>query len=123
MSLHRRRVHPDFVPGCDGCKFGTIQMATEPTNDEQAHRYRFQEGFAAEFTNGDRENYLALRRQGLQPSRIAGSAELATRASTAYEIESGHIAEDPKALRDALQVAKDGGFDPMKPATTPKVAT
>lgn len=120
MSLHRRRVHPDYVEGCPGCKFSTVQMATAPTNDEQARQHRYQETFAAEFTNGDREAYRRLRQDGLQPPRIAGSAHLERHATTRYEVETGQVAEKPKVLRDALQVASDGGFDPLTPSMTEK---
>lgn len=120
MSLHRRRVHPDPVEGCWGCKVSTIQVAAEPTNDEQARQYRFQENFAAEFTNGDREAYRRLRADGLQPPRIAGSAHLERHASTRFEVETGQVTEKPKVLRDALQIARDGGFNPLQPRVTPK---
>lgn len=120
MSLHRRRVHPEFVDDCFGCRVSTLQFAAGSTNDEQVRQRQFQERFAAEFHNGDRESYKALRAQGLQPPRIAGSRQLEALASTKYEVETGEIARDPKLLKQALQVATDGGFNPLQPQTTPK---
>lgn len=119
MSLHRRRVHWDYVEDCWACRVGTLQIspAAMVTRIEADPQYQHRRAFATEFENGDREAYRDLRRQGLQPPRIAGSAALAARASTVFEIETGHVARDPKALRGALQIAEDGGFDPLVPAT------
>lgn len=122
MSLHRRTVHPDYVEGCWGCKVSTLQLATEPTNDEQARQYRFQGNFAAEFTNGDREAYRRLRADGLQPPRIAGSAHLERHATTRYEVESGQVSTEPHRLRDALTFCDDAGLSPLEPSITPKAA-
>ena len=120
MSLHRRRVHPQPVDGCFGCKVSTLQFATEPTNDTQRAQHRFQTRFAAEFHNGDREAYRRLRADGLQPPRIAGSAHLERHATTRFEVETGNVARDTKALTGALRIAGDNGFDPFTPATKPQ---
>lgn len=111
------------MEGCYACRVGSIQLTPSamPTRTvTKIEDYNFQQGFAREFENGDRESYKALRQQGYQPPRIAGSAELAARASSRYEIESGVIAADQRKLRDALQVADDGGFQPLAPSITPK---
>lgn len=123
MSLHRRRVHPDGpVEGCFGCRVSTLHIspAAMATRIESDRDYAFQQSFAAEFHNGDREAYRRLRANGVQPPSVRGSAVLERHADSRYEIETGHVAENPKALRAALRIAHDGGFDPLKPATTPK---
>jgi hypothetical protein len=43
--------------------------------------------------------YKSLRQQGIQPKCIDGSADLATRATTSYEIESGRILPTQMAER------------------------
>lgn len=120
MSLHRRRVHPEFVDGCFGCKVSSLQLATASTNDEQVRQRQFQEKFAAEFHNGDREAYRRLRLNGLQPPRIAGSAELERHAETRFEVESGMVATDRRHFNDVMSAAEDVGLDPLKPNITPK---
>lgn len=120
MSLHRATVHPEPVDGCFGCKVSTLQFATPPTGEAAGREHTFQARFAAEFHNGDREAYRRLRADGLQPPRIAGSAHLERHAGTRFEVESGRVARDGRALSAALAVAADGGFDPVVPAITPK---
>ena len=123
MSLHRARVHPIEQPECWGCKISTLQLSVGPppgASDERHRQRAFQHRFAAEFSNGDREAYRELRRQGYQPPRIAGSAQLATRASTRFEIESGQIMTDQKALSTVMTMCADSGVDPLTPATTPR---
>lgn len=123
MTRHQRLTHPQPVEGCGPCRWSSVQVSAgaTPTRTEAKPGQRaFMENFAAEFSNGDREAYLALRRQGYQPPKIAGSAELAARASTRYEIETGVIAENPDKLKEALAIADQGGFDPLVPATAPR---
>lgn len=120
MSLHRRRVHSEYVEGCFGCKISGLQLATPPTGDEQARQAQFQRDFAAEFHNGDREAYRRLRLQGLQPPRIAGSAHLERHAETRFEVESGMVAPDRKLYNTVMSAAADMGLDPLKANVTPK---
>jgi hypothetical protein len=122
VSLHRRRVHPDYVAGCFGCRVSTLHIspAAMVTRVEDDREYRFQKGFAREFENGDREAYRRLRQNGVQPPRIAGSAHLERHANTRYEIESGQIMQDQKALQTVMTMCSDGGFDPLTPAVQPK---
>lgn len=122
MSLHRRRVHPEYVDGCFGCRCGTLHIspAAMASRIESDRDYQFQQGFAAEFENGDREAYRRLRADGVQPPSIRGSRHLEANASTRYEIESGQIMPDQKALGTALTMCSDGGFDPLRPSTAPR---
>lgn len=125
---HRER-HPAEhgpVEGCGPCRWRSVQLsaAATPTRTETKPGQRaFMQNFAAEFHNGDREAYKRLRGNNVQPPRIAGSARLEALAETQYEVESGEIAQNPKALREALKIASDGGFNPLVPATTPKAGS
>jgi hypothetical protein len=124
VSLHKQRTHPGAdVPGCFGCRVSGVQVATAPTNDARRAAYEGQHAWAAEFHNGDREAYRRLRQQGLQPPRIAGSAHLERHAETRFEVESGRIDPNTKALSQALSVAADVGIDPLKAVTTPTEAS
>lgn len=119
MSLHRQRVHPQYQEGCWGCRVGTIQFATAPTNDQRRAAYEGQHRWAAEFHNGDREAYKRLRADGVQPPTIAGSAALERGADTEFEIATGAVSRHRKELATALRAAADSGVDPLKAATTP----
>lgn len=94
-------------------------VSTAPTNDAKAREYDFQRGFAAEFENGDREAYRRLRANGEQPPRIAGSADLEKHAHTSFEIASGQISKEPRALKVALEACSDQNLDPLKAVTKP----
>lgn len=94
-----------------------VGPAAIPSRQRDPGQYAYMQGFAAEFSNGDREAYRRLREQGLQPPRIAGSAELERHAETRYEVETGQVAVNGKALREALKIADEGGFSPLTPAT------
>lgn len=124
MTRHQERTHPVYVAGCYACRISTVQLTPSamPTRTTTAVcDYDFQKGFAKEFENGDREAYRRLRQNGLQPPRIAGSAHLERHATTRFEVESGVVSPEPRKLRDALAFADDSGFDPLTPATAPKV--
>lgn len=119
MSLHRRRVHPEFVADCFGCRAGTISFGTPPTDDLRRARYQGQHKWAAEFHNGDREAYRRLRADGVQPPTIAGSAHLERHADTEFEIATGAITPYRRQLATALRAASDSGIDPLRAVTTP----
>lgn len=120
MSLHKQQVHPGpDVPGCFGCRVSGVQISTAPTNDTAARAYNFQREFAREFENGDREAYKRLRRNGEQPPTIRGSAELEKHATTSFEIASGQISAEPRALKVALGACSDQGLNPLKAVTKP----
>lgn len=124
MSLHRERVHPEPVEGCFGCKVSTLSVSaaiTLPHNENARRQHSYQHGFAAEFTNGDREAYVRLRANRTQPPTIAGSAHLEKHARTRFEIESGVIAPDAKKLDVALRACADRGLDPLKADIKPVV--
>lgn len=45
----------------------------------------------------DMRAYAAMRKDGVQPVRIDGAAEMQARASTQVEVESGHLMNNPNA--------------------------
>lgn len=69
----------------------------------------------------DMPAYKALRAQGLQPPRIDGSAELAARAETRFEVESGKVMPGKaKEIDTALRAFEDAtGKSALSPNTTP----
>lgn len=115
-------VHPEPVDDCYTCRVSGVQVAPTATPTRRGRGYDFQADFAREFVNGDREAYRRLRADGLQPPTIRGSAHLERHATTRFEVESGQIAEDPKALRAALDLCSDSGVNPTAPSLTEKVS-
>lgn len=123
MTIHQERTHEVFVAGCFACRVSSIQLGAGTRDTRTEHKpgeRKFMNGFAREFENGDREAYVRLRRNGLQPPRIAGSGHLERHAETPYEVESGQIMADQKALKTVMTMCDDGGFDPLTPAVQPK---
>ncbi len=105
------------VAGCGPCRWAAVQLTPSamPTRTvTKVEDYNFQKEFAREFTNGDREAYRRLRQNGLQPPKIAGSAHLERHAETRFEVESGQIVTDRTGLRDAMDMCKESGIDPLK---------
>jgi len=113
IPLHRRRVHPVAVDGCDGCRYASIQFGVP---DREQRAYAFQARFDRE-NQTDREAYRRLRLDGLQPKAIAGSAELEAHAETPFEVAQGVVRRtqrDKQQLAEALSICTDSGLDPLK---------
>ena len=111
--------HESFVEGCIVCKISTVSfgMGTSPTRNGNAAVVEAREKRWAK----DMPAYKELRAQGLQPPRIDGSAELAARAETRFEIETGHVMEGKAAeIKTALDAYEQTtGTSALTPNTTP----
>lgn len=62
----------------------------------------------------DMPAYYRLRRNGLQPSRIDGCAELETRATSQTEVEMGHLFDKqtlPK-VEEGMAISRELGWSP-----------
>ena len=81
--------HTEYTEGCFVCKVSTISFGSSgmPTRSPVAAATEARE----KRWNKDMPAYKALRAQGLQPPRIDGSAELASKAETRFEVESGKV--------------------------------
>lgn len=95
MGLHRQRTHPIDVPGCFGCRAESVQFRTGPSAQTVSEKT----------LTKDLSAYRSLRLQGLQPRTIDGAADLADRASTAFEIETGRL--HPRLTDADVREAKD----------------
>ena len=62
MGIHQERTHPTFVPGCDPCRWGTVDLFQVGLPDSAANRV-----LAAKRDEWEIERYRDLRRQGVQP--------------------------------------------------------
>ena len=103
MGIHAQE-HPEFVDGCDLCRWSSVSVAPSATPSRN--------GGAEAVTVNEREArwqkdmpaYKELRRHGLQPRQIDGSAELADRAHDRMEVEMGHVFK----TKGQLAAAKEG---------------
>lgn len=121
---HRQR-HPSPVEGCFGCKALTLHIAPAAmaARVEDNREYTYQRRLEAE-NNTDRDAYARLRRNGLQPKSIAGSARLEAAAATPFEVASGQLFTGRRAqaqLGEALAMCTDAGVDVTVPTVSPKI--
>lgn len=123
--LHQVRTHPSPVEGCFGCQVATIMISPSVRESVQANGdYRAQRR-VDRMMGPDAEAYKRFRKQGLQPPRINGCAELEAGAAHPFEVERGKLykGEDFKAMSEALTMCQDGGLDPSRAAAEPLGAT
>lgn len=86
--MKHRETHPDLnVEGCFGCRVSNIMTSTNSTTS------RGKEIAAINKTerqwNVDMPAYKRLRREGLQPKRIDGAAEVEKKAEHKFQVETG----------------------------------
>lgn len=97
-TLHQRRTHPEPVEGCFGCKAAGFHVAPSATpsrrGGEEAARINARE----ERWQRDMPAYKELRKQGLQPPKIDGSADLANKAAVAEHVNTGLTHIKPKSF-------------------------
>lgn len=102
-----RTHHGQHDPGCFGCKILSVGFAPSamPTRHPEAAR------IVAKDARWDRDiaAYCRMRHTGVTPSRIDGSAEIESRATTRHEVRSGRIIPDHKLARRIDAVQKDLG--------------
>jgi len=80
--------HPDLdVDGCFGCRIANIRMGTNSITTR---------GQTVQQTNKVERNwqkdmpaYKRLRKEGLQPKRIDGAAEVEAKAKYKWQVETG----------------------------------
>jgi len=86
--MKHREVHPDLdVDGCFGCRIAGVSFAASSmpsrkiaTNDIDATERRWSK---------DMDAYKRLKRDGLQPAKIDGSAEMEKKAEHRSQVETG----------------------------------
>lgn len=75
----------------------------------------------------DEKAYRSMRKNGLQPVRVDGSAEMEAKATTRFEIESGNLMVGKESkIAEALDIVNQSGvsdvFTPVTTATQSEVA-
>lgn len=107
--MHRER-HPEYVEGCFNCKLLTVGISATATPSRSGPVVAKVQSDKAFGRDGDA--YKRLRKQGLQPRQIDGSAELEARAESRVEVESGKILT-PRKKRQ-LEAITNNSVDRMK---------
>lgn len=121
MTIHQRKVHPDFVEDCFMCKISSVQLSAGAANSNP----KFQEILAREKRwDKDMPAYKRMRDQGYQPKGIDGAYALERDSSTRFEIESGTSYKGKgKMVQEAVNFVEDmTGKSVLEPVTTPKEA-
>lgn len=83
-----RSIHDGPGTECPQC-FGPATVVLHPPvllSDATVYEFKADRRLGA-----DRDAYLRMRREGLQPKQVTGSAELERCAETKFEIESGTL--------------------------------
>lgn len=77
---------PDCKPDCFGCKIQSVSMAASamPTRSNVGTI-----DFQTKKSHADVAAYKRLRKDGLQPKMVKGSAEMESRAVSKWEVETG----------------------------------
>lgn len=86
--LHRR-THPDPVEGCFGCKVLGVNLSMEATPSRASGRAVKEVADRERRWHTDMRAYKNLRRDGLQPKKIDGAAEVERRAKESWQVETG----------------------------------
>lgn len=81
MANHRD-THPQPVEGCYGCKIQTVVIGKGDLSPAVADTNRREDALTK-----DREAYKRLRRDGLQPDNVDGSAQLEARVIDQIELD------------------------------------
>jgi hypothetical protein len=88
--MKHQETHPNLdVEGCFACKITGVSMssACTPNRRSEAHSINRKESR----WDKDMDAYKRLRRDGLQPAKIDGSAEVEKKAETRFQVESGLV--------------------------------
>lgn len=89
--MKHAETHPTLnVEGCFGCKIASTSFGSNSTTTRGAVVAQTER--TARNWDKDMPAYKRLRKNGLQPKQIDGSAEIEKRAETKVEVETGRLA-------------------------------
>lgn len=92
ITLKHRETHPNLdVEGCFGCHIAHVRtgMNTTTTRGQRVAEVNKTE----KQWNVDMPAYKRLRKEGLQPKSIDGSAEMEKKAKHEWQVETGIISQ------------------------------
>jgi hypothetical protein len=108
--LHTQSIH-DRLPVTHGgpvesvCSGGVVQVYGPPAI-HGAGKSGVARAKDAAYSK-DADAYRRLRRQGLQPQHVRGSAEIETRANEKFEVERNMLVEDKSARRRLSELHRE----------------
>lgn len=90
MVPHAER-HPSFVAGCFACKLRSINIAPSATPSRAGGARAAAINATERRWTRDHAAYRSLVADGIQPETLDGVADLAARAESRVEIETGRL--------------------------------
>lgn len=115
MTFGARHIQTaDCSPDCFGCKAAGIRFSGTCTPGRKPEVVQ-QIAFDNSMTR-DNEAYKRLRKEGLQPKSVKGSADVEQFATSRFEVESGHRLSSPEVGRKYDETQKflvSGGLAPI----------
>jgi hypothetical protein len=86
--VKHQETHPNLdVEGCFGCRVAGIRMGMNSTTSRGSKVAQINK--TERQWNVDMPAYKRLRREGLQPKRIDGAAEIEKKAEHKFQVETG----------------------------------
>lgn len=86
--MKHQETHPNLdVEGCFGCRVAGIRMGMNSTTSRGSKVAQINK--TERQWNVDMPAYKRLRREGLQPKRIDGAAEIEKKAEHKFQVETG----------------------------------
>lgn len=88
--IKHQETHPDLdVEGCFACRIASVSMDSSCTPNRRKDAARINQTEAR--WHKDMDAYKRLRKDGLQPKSIDGSANVEKKADHAYQVETGFV--------------------------------
>lgn len=88
-AMLHRRTHPKPVEGCFGCKVLGVNLSMEAAPSRAAGARVKEVADRERRWDRDMGAYKRMRRDGVQPKRIDGAAEVERRAEERWQVETG----------------------------------
>lgn len=95
-ATHAER-HVDFHDGCWACKVRSVGVSAEAMPNRKGPIAAV--NAKDKVLSDDLAAYKRLRRDGLQPKRIDGSATVEARANSQFDIDLGHVVPKSQEAR------------------------
>lgn len=88
--MKHQETHPNLdVEGCFGCKIAGVSYSSAAMPGRKAASHQINE--TEKRWHKDMDAYKRLRKDGLQPKKIDGSANVEAKATEKYQVETGLV--------------------------------
>lgn len=108
--MAHRDLHPEPVDECFGCKVLSINIGAGALENRGA-AVREADGKDRQLDR-DLHSYRDMRKSGLQPKQIDGSADLASKVNDQFDIDLGVVVpkKEKTRVKDGFAFAKEAGL-------------